>query len=114
MKSSDLEARNKLLKARVLATRGQVASCSGTGPPVSLPMACLPVSTDFLLALNDPLHDLLVLLCVLCGTGYLSTGTLPGFSLLGVSFGGCTTFTTGRPKHMRSLWSFLLLPKPLS
>lgn len=31
MESSDLVARNKLLKARVLATR-QVASCYGTGP----------------------------------------------------------------------------------
>lgn len=68
-----------------------------------LPMACLPMSTDLLLPLNDPLHDLLVLLCILCGTGYLCTGILPRLSLLGVSFGGCTSFTTVRSIHMRSL-----------
>lgn len=30
-----------------------------------LPVASLPVPADLLLPLNDPLHDLLVLLCIL-------------------------------------------------
>lgn len=84
----------------------------GQAPAAHLPMACLPVSADLLLTLNDPLHDLLVLLCILCGTGYLSTGILRRFSLLGVSFGGCTSFTTVRSRHMRSIWPSLLFPKP--
>lgn len=53
-----------------------------------LPVAGLAVPADLLLPLDDPLHDLLVLVCVLRRAGHLSAGILPRLGLLGIPPGG--------------------------
>lgn len=73
-----------------LAAQGpSLCRCSsqGQGPTrrSTLPVAGLPMPADLLLPLNEPLHDLLVPLCVLRGTWHLSTGTLVGLCLLSTS-----------------------------
>ena len=65
-------------------------------------MTRLPVPADLLLALDDPLHDLLVLLRILRRAWRLCAAALPQLRLLGVSLGGRAHLPTARarPGHL--------------